>query len=242
MLQAATDLCNFSASRGKDLSARLPTRRKRKVPEMKVEEQVSDQRMDRSYVETLARQWVDSIARQGRLLIDMRAKQSEDRQLDRQSRQDAEGWMRAQEHFFVIALGKALDWLKEVEVVDPELRSLIAEFRSRVPEGRDVRNMREHDNAYLHGKGRRQDVFHKQVEGYAGLNVTISADATATVIVEEHYLIGGRLNVRETVEAADQLLQFITEYHELTRRQRINEAPNPGLNRTDTALSRGTTG
>jgi hypothetical protein len=172
------------------------------------------QRMELSYVETLARQWVNSVARQGRHLIDMRA--MEERPLDRQSRQDADGWMRAQEHFFVIALGKALDWLKEVEAVDPTLRPLIAEFRSRVPEGRDVRNMREHDNAYLHGKGKRQDAFHKRVEGYAEMNMMISADATATVIVGEHYLIGGRLDVREAIAAADQLVQFIAVHPEST--------------------------
>ncbi len=173
--------------------------------------------MDRSYVETLARQWVDSVARQGRHLIDMRAKQrSENRPLDRQRREDAKGWMRSQEHFFVIALGKALDWLKELEAVDPALKPLIAEFCSKVPDGRGIRNMREHDNAYLHGKGRQQAAFHKRVEGYAGMNVVISSDATATIIVGEHYLIGGRLNVRETVAAADQLLQFITVPYEST--------------------------
>ena len=167
----------------------------------------------------------------------MRANQwSEDRSLDKQSSEDAKGWMRAQEHFFVIALGKALDWLKEVEAVDPALKPLIAEFRSKVPDGRDVRNMREHDNAYLRGRGRRQATFHKRVEGYAGMNVVISSDATATVIVGEHYLIGGRLNVRETVAAADQLLHFIIVHHEVDDGgSELKRRPTPGLQRTETA-------
>jgi len=59
-----------------------------------------------------------------------------------------------EEHFFVISVSKAIDWLKEVKNFKPELSSDIDMFVHGLPEVKDLRNMREHDVDYFKGKGK----------------------------------------------------------------------------------------
>jgi len=116
---------------------------------------------------------------------------------------DLRDWTHTEEHFFVIALGKAMDWLSELKSHDPSLQQPIEDFFRRIPTARDVRNMHEHDNEYFRGKGRKQSSFHQNVRG----RPNISADATATIILGSDYLIGGRLNVKEAMTAAEEILK-----------------------------------
>ena len=62
-----------------------------------------------------------------------------------------------EEHFFVIALGKSLDYLK----VFPEYSHLLQEIDNRFSLRKisDLRNMREHDDEYTSGMGRAQSRF-----------------------------------------------------------------------------------
>ena len=64
--------------------------------------------------------------------------------------------------------------------------------------------MREHDIEYFKGEGFKQDNFEKTID----VNEQKDAgriDATATIVCNEGYLIGGRLNVEQAIAAAQAL-------------------------------------
>lgn len=112
------------------------------------------------------------------------------------------------EHFFVIAVGKSLEWGAELEEFDTAKFQTYCTYKENLPEARLVRNMREHDVAYLNGEGRRQQEFVAELSVNNG-NLTASVDGTSTIICDEGYLIGGRLNVQDTVAHAQQALSEI---------------------------------
>ena len=161
--------------------------------------------MNPSFIKTNAKQWVNAIVKQGRRLLSTKATQPQIVSSD-QSSYDFRDWIRTEEHFFIIAVGKAIDWLEELKSVDASIQLPIEDFFKKLPNARDMRNMREHDNEYLRGNGHKQTKFHQEVKvkGVSG-GGSISADATATVIIGNNYLLGGRLNVQETITAAEQL-------------------------------------
>jgi len=103
-----------------------------------------------------------------------------------------------EEHFFVISVSKAMDWLKEVKKFRLELSSEIDIFFHSLPEVKDLRNMREHDVDYFEGKGNAQIRFVKTL-------ADMTVDASASISKTDGYLIGGRLNVQEAMRAAQKL-------------------------------------
>jgi hypothetical protein len=166
--------------------------------------------MELWFIKNNARQWVSAISKQGYRLLEANNREFQTRtsqeEFDKASRRDLSMWRRIEEHFFVIAVGKAMDWLKELKSADTSCHSPIDDFFSKIPHAREIRNMREHDNEYSRGKGHKQSAFLHKITGY---KANISAAATATVILNEGYLIGGRLNVQETITAAEKLQQAI---------------------------------
>jgi hypothetical protein len=167
--------------------------------------------MELSFIKTNAEQWVSAIVKQGHRLLSARAAQP---QMEFQSTHTLRDWIRTEEHFFIIAVGKAIDWLEELKSANASVKLPIDDFFNQLPNARDIRNMREHDNEYLRGKGHKQTKFHQEVKvedvtkGVSG-NGRISADATATVIIGNNYLLGGRLNVQETIKAAENLQNIL---------------------------------
>lgn len=112
------------------------------------------------------------------------------------------------EHFFVIAVGKSLEWGAELEEFDAARFPTYCTYKENLPEARLVRNMREHDVAYLKGEGRKQQEFIAELNVNDG-NLTASVDGTSTIICDEGYLIGGRLNVQHAIAHAQQALSEI---------------------------------
>jgi len=113
--------------------------------------------------------------------------------------------MRVEEHFFVIALGKAMDWLSELKQLKPATAPRIDAFLQSLPHAVDVRNMREHDIEYFKGKGRNQERFMHSHTDSTG-QVLGEADASSTAVYGDEYMIGGRLNVRRTIELCEALM------------------------------------
>ena len=107
-----------------------------------------------------------------------------------------------EEHFFVTSVSKAIDWLKEVRKLKPDLSSDIDSFIHNFPEAKDLRNMREHDVDYFKGKGIAQNRFVKSL-------ADSTVDASASISDQTGYLIGGRLNVQQAVIAAQKLFPVI---------------------------------
>jgi hypothetical protein len=117
-----------------------------------------------------------------------------------------------EEHFFVIAVSKAIDWLKEVKNFRLELSSEIDLFLQSLPEVKDLRNMQEHDVDYFKGKGNAQKRFVKTL-------ADMTVDASASISNDDGYLIGGRLNVQQAMRAAQKLYpeveKAVLEIHEI---------------------------
>jgi hypothetical protein len=59
-----------------------------------------------------------------------------------------------EEHFFAVAVRTALRWLASAEGSDPSLSQPADEFRSAVPDAVELRDMREHADEYLQGRGK----------------------------------------------------------------------------------------
>ncbi len=152
--------------------------------------------MDSWFVTHSVQKWLKAVVSIGNTLIEMSEAQ-EDIQLSS-----------TYEHFFVIAAGKSLEWGEELREVDDQKYREFCHYRDRLPEARLVRNMREHDVAYLKGEGRRQSEFVKELDVNGG-NMSAAVDGTSTIICDEGYLIGGRLNVQEAVRHASEALQKI---------------------------------
>jgi hypothetical protein len=99
------------------------------------------------------------------------------------------------EHFFVIAVGKSEIWLNELADLEPGVKGTFDDYLRRLPHARDVRNMREHDEEYFKGKGRAQERFVHESDGG-------TVDGSATLIAGGKYLLGGRLDLIEAMDAA----------------------------------------
>jgi hypothetical protein len=171
--------------------------------------------MELLFIKSNAEQWVGAIVKQGHRLLNTKTTQSPmelDQKKSAEPIEDLKNWVRTEEHFFIIAVGKAMDWLEELKSANTSDLLHIDDFFKKLPNAREMRNMREHDNEYLRGKGHKQKNFHQEVKvkvkGISG-GGRISADATATVIIGNDYLLGGRLNVQETIMAAEQLQKIL---------------------------------
>lgn len=153
-------------------------------------------RMDACFVTYSLQKWLKAVVSIGNMLIEM-SKAQNDSQL-----------LSVYEHFFVIAVGKSLDWGEALSKLDDQKYKEFCHYRDHLPDARLVRNMREHDVEYLEGKGRKQSEFIKELD-INGKNMSAAVDGTSTIICNEGYLIGGRLNVQEAVQYALKALQKI---------------------------------
>ena len=112
------------------------------------------------------------------------------------------------EHFFVIAVAKSLEWAGELEEFDTDKFPIYRTYKENLPDARLVRNMREHDVAYLKGEGQKQKEFVTEIDINNG-STTASVDGISTIICNEGYLIAGRLNVQDTIVQAQLALNKI---------------------------------
>jgi len=66
--------------------------------------------------------------------------------------------------------------------------------------------MREHSDDYIiRNSGKKQTEFHYSPPPDDKTSLKYSSDATATIILNGNYLIGGRLSVQEIIEATGKL-------------------------------------
>lgn len=97
--------------------------------------------------------------------------------------------------YFISSLNQAIEWIKESIKYESSMKEIFDLIIKKFPNIKDVRNMNEHDISYYQGKGHKQKDFVKAIEG----NESIVSDATSTIILEEGYLIGGRLNLEKAM-------------------------------------------
>ena len=112
-------------------------------------------------------------------------------------------------YYFLCALRQVDRWLHHAESVDPALATAFRAFEKAVPHLKDIRDMREHEDEYLAGRG---NAANRYKSSYNGLETT----AHDIVVQGDDYLIGGgRVHVAQTIQALRVLLQTV----EVVRRQ-----------------------
>ncbi len=120
------------------------------------------------------------------------------------------------EHFFLIAAMKAYDWIKLAKdggkgpVTDME-----AFLGVLAPHTADIRNMREHDDEYIRGKGRNQDRYETPVESSFPNKYRSDGlcEASTTIVnSDKEYLLGGRVCLRRVTAAAATLLVKLKDF------------------------------
>ena len=171
---------------------------------MCADEIIPQRQLGLGMIQSCAKQWIEAVLHQGHQVLKLQEG------VGAAHPPEARRGQLTQEHFFVIALGKALEWLEELASVDSQLKPAIDAFLLCVPNVREIRNMREHDREYVSGKGHQQAVFHRQVDD------RVSSNATATVILNGRSLIGGRLDVEKAMAAAKLLqpqIEVVWERH-----------------------------
>ena len=114
-----------------------------------------------------------------------------------------------EEHFFIIALGKSIDFLKKLDGFQDEVKDIINRIDEVVGINNivDLRNMREHDDEYIKGNGNKQANFFQESKDGNSIG-----DATSTCIrgEKEHWL-GEKVEVIEVVRLYKELLPRITD-------------------------------
>lgn len=108
------------------------------------------------------------------------------------------------EHCFLIAVNQSRLWSQKLADAQPALRAVVTQYRHALPDIRVIRNQREHGIEHMSGTGRHQDSYVLTIEVNAD-QLGVEIDASSTVICDEGYLIGGRVNVQATMAAAHTL-------------------------------------
>ncbi len=148
-----------------------------------------------SYTMLQVATWIRGTILQGERVLAIQSSQSSARRFDRTATV-------IEEEFFVLSARKLVLWVDEAErqqLIPANTFEQLRELKSIIV---DVRNMREHADEYIvHKKGRKQSEFHFAPKDSSG-GVAYSSDATATMILDGNYLIGGRLSVQAVLAAA----------------------------------------
>lgn len=149
----------------------------------------------------VARQWVRAVVLQGERMLRASERMNDIKSMD--GFRNAKDVLSIEEHFFVIAVNRAVQWCLEAERNDEPLRGVSKPFRNAADKGKEVRDMREHDIEYFRGGGKKRHRFEADVKISGSL--TGRADASSTIVTDQGYLIGGRLNAQEVMDEAQKL-------------------------------------
>lgn len=131
-----------------------------------------------------------------------------DSQAERQRRHAAvrlmHGRFQYKSALFLVALNKVNRWARELQKHDPEKITGTQQFLKSFEKGKVLRDMREHDDQYMDGRGRKQDQFVYTIE-----DGWVSLDATSTVVIGGEILLGGRVSVQQMIAEAQALHEYI---------------------------------
>lgn len=123
----------------------------------------------------------------------------------------------AEEHFFLVATMKAADWLEEIRGECSSLDEAIDRFRRDLPydAAKQLRDMREHDEEYVKGKGRLQTKAAKNstpdpfiiCEQFGTLE--LRGSIRTTVDFRDRVLIGGTFDLDQAIKAIEEMLGHV---------------------------------
>jgi hypothetical protein len=117
--------------------------------------------------------------------------------------------MELAKYHFVSSVGSLLRHMKRTHMLFPSIKDVWDKAEHLQKEGKDLRDMIEHADDYLTGKGQKQQAFIREAEGLLtnlpgdkpGL-----VDATSDIIDGSGHWLGGRLSVEKAIEEAGALL------------------------------------
>ncbi len=116
----------------------------------------------------------------------------------------------AEEHFFLIAAGKCLDWLKVAERNGLVNASILDGLRGYADLITDSRNMREHDDEYFFGRGRK-DAQPRFIQTATINNISVSSDATCSAGDSNDWYVGHGVNLNKIMAEASILSDHLKE-------------------------------
>jgi hypothetical protein len=119
----------------------------------------------------------------------------------------AEQWPQStlvDEHCFLIAVNQSRKWANSLVSISPSYQDAVRVFNDGLPDIRILRNQREHGIEHMEGRGHYQSSYTISCEVNNG-QLSVEMDASSTIICDEGYLIGGRVNVQAVMAAATQL-------------------------------------
>lgn len=106
---------------------------------------------------------------------------------------------------FLVALNKVNRWARELQKIAPEQSTGVPRFVESFAEGKKLRDIHEHDDEYLTGRGqKRSQLIYTTEDGW------LSADAFSTITVNGEILLGGRVSVQKMLSEAQRLQESIT--------------------------------
>jgi hypothetical protein len=139
--------------------------------------------------------WIRGTIAQAESLLAAHSKLSDSDEIDRMATV-------IEEEFLVVAARKLVRWTTEATRLNLLASGAFPELEVLKKLIVDVRDMREHADDYIvRQEGKKQSEFHYAPQDDAG-NITYSSDATATMVLDGSYLIGGRLSVQAILVAA----------------------------------------
>lgn len=168
------------------------------------------------FVLSTARNWVASVIFQGNRVLELEAKDAPPEGQDRffawaEERRKRPDFTHIEDHFFVTATSKSVEWILESHKRDLLNPDLTESFLNAAGQSKLVRNIREHYLEYLNGGGRqrKQD---KVLVTVNGETLTAEIDASSVIVTDEGRLIGGRLNVQQLMREAKDLETKLVEH------------------------------
>jgi len=116
-----------------------------------------------------------------------------------------------EEEFFVFALDRTIFYMKMIKNI-PEIVNILKKIDNTIglEAIKDIRDMRTHVDEYKKGKGRVKERFFATPENTPPLlKNKPSIDATSSIMINDWYLIGGRVDFYKTMEVLQEILPFV---------------------------------
>jgi len=111
---------------------------------------------------------------------------------------------------------------KGYKICQKETQYEIKAFLRSIPDAKRIRNIREHDEDYLMGRGKKPEEWHHSIT--MG-NFRIAADPLSTLEIGGKYFIGGVVNVKEIIKSAENLFPFLFK-KEITQEKEMGHEKN----------------
>lgn len=123
--------------------------------------------------------------------------------------------VRFEEDVFVFTLDRAIFMLKiSAKHEFPEMQNFLDKIEQAlgVDVVKDLRDMRTHIDGYLEGKGFKQSDFLFEAGSIHPVFEGLVYDITHTIVTEEAYMIGGKINVQKAIQTLVEILPEVNRF------------------------------